>query len=88
MCHKFIVTGQVQGVFFRMSTRTVAISLGLHGHAINQSDGSVEVLACGETGAIDELETWLADGPPMASVTRVESIDVECVLPTQFLTGG
>jgi acylphosphatase len=65
---RFIVTGQVQGVFFRASTREQAHQLGLHGHALNLPDGSVEVVAAGSGGAIDALEDWLRQGPPLARV--------------------
>jgi acylphosphatase len=68
---RFTITGRVQGVFFRDSTRRVAESLALVGHAINLSDGSVEVLACGEADALASLEKWLHEGPPQASVTAV-----------------
>ena len=68
---RFTVTGRVQGVFFRDSTRRVAESLSLVGHAINLSDGSVEVLACGDRDALASLEEWLHEGPPLASVTAV-----------------
>jgi acylphosphatase len=68
---KFKITGRVQGVFFRDSTKRVADSLSITGHAINLSDGSVEVLACGNAAAIESLQEWLYQGPPMASVTAV-----------------
>ena len=83
-CRQFRMTGHVQGVFFRVSTRDVAVPLGLTGHAVNLPDGSVEVLACGDQGAVAELERWLCDGPPMASVSHVESIDVDCTAPPHF----
>jgi acylphosphatase len=67
---RFLVTGRVQGVFFRASTRERALKLGLRGHAKNLADGRVEVLAEGDASAIDALERWLHIGPPMA---RVES---------------
>jgi acylphosphatase len=68
---KFKITGRVQGVFFRDSTKRVADSLSITGHAINLGDGSVEVLACGNSAAIQSLQEWLHEGPPMASVTAV-----------------
>ena len=68
---RFTVKGRVQGVFFRDSTRRVAESLGLTGYAINLPNGDVEVLACGDFGKIEELETWLQQGPPMSRVTEV-----------------
>jgi acylphosphatase len=68
---RFTIKGRVQGVFFRDSTRRVAISLALSGHAINLENGDVEVLACGESSAIDRLAEWLRDGPRMAEVAAV-----------------
>ena len=72
-CRRFRVTGRVQGVFFRASTQTAARDLGLTGYARNLADGSVEVLACGATTALDALERWLHDGPPMARVDDVSA---------------
>ncbi|KQQ83030.1 acylphosphatase [Xanthomonas sp. Leaf131] len=68
---RFVVTGAVQGVWFRASTRERAIALGLRGHARNQADGSVEVVAAGTAAAVDALETWLWQGPPAAKVAAV-----------------
>ena len=68
---RFKITGRVQGVFFRDSTKRVADSLSITGHAINLSDGSVEVVACGDAEAVESLHEWLHQGPPMASVTGV-----------------
>jgi acylphosphatase len=72
-CRRFRVTGRVQGVFFRASTRDVAMQLSLTGYARNRADGTVEVLACGRAGAIDELADWLQHGPRMASVTGIDA---------------
>lgn len=69
---RFRVTGTVQGVFFRASTRTEALRLGLRGHARNLDDGSVEVLAAGDSAAVDELAAWLRMGPPRARVDELE----------------
>lgn len=68
---RFLVSGKVQGVFFRASTRDQAQRLGLRGHASNLADGRVEVLAAGDAEAIDALERWLRRGPPMARVASV-----------------
>lgn len=69
---RFLVSGLVQGVFFRASTREQAQRLGLRGHARNLPDGRVEVLAVGEAGAVDALAGWLRHGPPQARVDAVE----------------
>ena len=86
-CRRFKVTGRVQGVFYRMSTRDVAVPLQITGHAVNLPDGSVEVLACGAPDALAKIERWLHDGPPLASVTSVEGIDVDCEPPQRFVVG-
>lgn len=84
MCRQFKVSGRVQGVFFRASTRDVASDLGITGHAINLPDGDVEVLACGADNAVDQLLQWLQTGPPTASVASVEEISVSCENPERF----
>jgi len=73
---RFLVSGRVQGVFFRASTRERALALGLCGHARNLPDGRVEVVARGAPEAIAALEAWLHDGPPAARVQQVRREDV------------
>jgi len=87
MCRLFKVSGRVQGVFFRANTRKVAQSLDVRGHAVNLADGSVEVRACGDDGAVAKLEAWLHDGPPQAAVTSVDELPAECTSPGRFRTG-
>lgn len=70
------ISGRVQGVFYRASTRERAVSLGVRGHAINLPDGRVEVLAVGEAAAVHALIDWLAIGPPAARVANVEVCEV------------
>ena len=84
---QFTVHGRVQGVWFRDSTRREAVRLGITGHAINLSNGSVEVLACGAREALAELEEWLHEGPPLASVARVESCTVATTEARTFRIG-
>jgi len=74
---RFLISGSVQGVFFRASTRAEAVRLGLRGYAINRADGRVEVLVVGEAGNIAELAEWLHDGPPLAKVLEVESVPAD-----------
>jgi acylphosphatase len=78
ICRRFLVSGRVQGVFFRASTVQEAQRLGLSGAATNLADGRVEVVAYGAPGKVRELAEWLESGPPMARVTGVESQDIEC----------
>jgi acylphosphatase len=73
-CRGFRVTGKVQGVYFRQSTRREAQRLGLTGFARNLPDGSVEVFARGTETSLAELEGWLGRGPPQARVDAVEAL--------------
>ena len=66
------VTGLVQGVFFRASTRDTARALGLVGWVRNMPDGSVELEAEGPEDRISQLVIWLNQGPQYARVGNVE----------------
>ncbi len=70
---RFYISGRVQGVFFRASTRCEAERLGVRGWAINLPDGRVEVLAVGAASAVNALAEWLQTGPPGATVRGVEN---------------
>jgi acylphosphatase len=70
----FVVTGKVQGVFFRQSTRLEAKRLNIRGSARNMPDGSVEVRAHGNDAALDALHQWLKRGPPHARVDAVREV--------------
>ena len=72
---RFLISGKVQGVFFRAGTRQEALKLGLRGYARNLSDGRVEVVACGNTEALSAMEDWLWQGPPSARVDDVTRSD-------------
>lgn len=86
-CRRCRVTGRVQGVFFRATTREQARRLGLTGYARNLPDGSVEVLACGEGPALQALQDWLRQGPPLAEVRQLRCEDaVPDRLPDDFIT--
>ena len=67
-----IITGRVQGVFFRAETRKTALSLGLSGWVRNLSDGSVKAFFQGDDTAVDKAMDWCAKGPPLSRVDRVD----------------
>ncbi len=67
-----MVSGRVQGVWFRGSTARVASALGLVGWARNLADGRVEIRAQGPSGKLDEFIAWCRIGPPRASVETIE----------------
>ncbi len=81
------VSGRVQGVFFRASTRNVALELGVCGYAKNLSDGSVEVHAEGNAAAVAALCDWLWDGPEGCEVASVECRSIAAVGYDDFTTG-
>ena len=83
IARRCLVSGRVQGVFYRASTRERARALGVSGHARNLADGRVEVLACGEPAAVDALCDWLRQGPPSAQVASVEvaELDAQSLTP-------
>ena len=81
LCRHFIVSGQVQGVFFRASTESIARRLGLGGWVRNLPDGQVELIACGEESKLQELERRLWQGPPRA---RVESVKTRALAAESF----
>jgi acylphosphatase len=86
VCRRSLVSGRVQGVFYRATCVRKAQSLGLKGHARNLADGRVEVLACGEQGAVDQFIAWLWEGSPASKVTGVETTPCEAS-EGQRLTG-
>jgi acylphosphatase len=84
----FLISGRVQGVFFRASTREQAYRLGLQGHAKNLVDGRVEVLVMGEPDAVEALAKWLWRGPPAAQVIEVQEViapALAAAAPTSFI---
>lgn len=81
-----IVTGRVQGVWFRASTQRQARRLGVTGVARNLPDGSVEVVACGDDAAVAQLVEWLHRGPEHARVAGVAVEDWGGAVPPDFTT--
>lgn len=67
-----LVTGHVQGVFYRASIRREAMRLGLAGWVRNLPDGRVEAAAEGTRSALEALVAWARVGPPRAQVDAVE----------------
>ncbi|MEW7976879.1 MAG: acylphosphatase [Candidatus Sedimenticola endophacoides] len=87
VCMRYLVSGKVQGVFYRASARHQALSLGVNGYAKNLADGRVEVLACGERDVLARLHAWLLKGPPASRVSGVSTEPVDDYAPSGFTTG-
>ena len=73
------ITGDVQGVFFRASTRDTAQREGVTGWVSNEPDGSVMAELQGPSGAVDSVVDFLRGGPPQASVNEVDLEEIEPV---------
>jgi acylphosphatase len=84
-----LVSGRVQGVYYRASAAQRARAAGITGHARNLPDGRVEVLACGSDSAVGEFIAWLWIGPSAAKVSDVAAEALELALeqlPREFRT--
>ncbi len=88
ICKRFLVGGRVQGVFYRATVAHHARTLAITGHAHNLPDGRVEVLAFGESRALEELERQLWVGSSASKVTSIEATDLDPgAAPATFRTG-
>lgn len=74
---RLLITGRVQGVFFRQSTKQKATGLGIVGTVSNLSDGRVEIYAAGEASVMTRFIEWCHKGPIAARVDNVELIELD-----------
>ncbi len=74
---RVVVTGRVQGVWFRESCREQATITGVGGWVRNRGDGCVEAEFEGAVDAVDRMVAWCRAGPPLATVDDVEVAEVE-----------
>ena len=74
---RFIVRGRVQGVFFRAEAVREATARGLTGCVWNRADDAVELIAEGDADSLAALQGWLAHGPRLSQVERVERMDLD-----------
>ena len=72
---RVIVSGRVQGVFYRDTCRRLADRVGVWGWVRNRSDGTVEAVIEGDRDDVGELLAWCREGPPRAIVTGLRVID-------------
>lgn len=85
---RVVVHGHVQGVFFRDSTRRLALSRGVAGWVRNRADGAVEAAFEGAPEAVAALVEFVHEGPRGASVERVEVSDEDVEGARGFLVTG
>ena len=67
-----IITGIVQGVFFRMETQRAAEKFGVRGWVRNKCDGSVEAVFEGNKDQVESVLQWCQQGPPRSAVDKVK----------------
>ncbi|HEX7096353.1 MAG TPA: acylphosphatase [Acidimicrobiales bacterium] len=72
VCYRVVVSGRVQGVWYRESCRRQAVAAGVTGWVRNNPDGTVEALLEGEPDAVERVIDWMRVGPPHARVTGIE----------------
>jgi acylphosphatase len=70
-----LITGRVQGVFFRAYTRVAAQTIGVTGWVRNLPDGRVEAIFEGDSDKIEKMIKWCYEGSPMSRVARVEVLE-------------
>lgn len=87
ICKKCLISGRVQGVFYRGTAAQRARELGVRGYARNLPDGRVEVLACGDDEAVQTFVSWLWTGSSASKVIAVEITEaLEHSAPPGFQT--
>jgi acylphosphatase len=69
-----LISGRVQGVWYRASTKQKAEELGLTGWVKNTADGNVEAMFEGDEATVHKMITWCRVGPPLAQVADVKII--------------
>lgn len=77
MTWKIVVTGKVQGVFFRGSTKDIALELGLQGWVRNHPDGTVRIIVQGSEPTFKSFLDWVHKGPEYARVDHVDWEEIE-----------
>lgn len=70
-----LVSGKVQGVYFRRDTQLAAQRLGVNGTVANREDGRVYIEAEAEEGVLSEFVKWCHHGPELANVTQIDTTE-------------
>ena len=78
---ELIISGKVQGVWFRHHTREAAALIGIKGTVENVQDGTVRIVATGTEEQIDKLKLWCKKGSPLS---RVDHISIRLLPLAEF----
>ncbi|TVO62755.1 acylphosphatase [Denitromonas ohlonensis] len=86
LAQRLVITGTVQGVWYRASAAEAAARFGVRGWVRNTADGAVEALVIGTEYMLESFVAWCHQGPPKAKVARVTvtEVDLPDPLPTDF----
>jgi acylphosphatase len=74
---EILISGEVQGVFFRATAKDIADELGIKGWVRNTEDGHVQAMATGNQQQLDKFVDWCKQGPPKARVENVKLTEVQ-----------
>lgn len=74
---KILISGRVQGVYFRRFAKNKAKELGVNGTVRNLEDGRVEIVAQAEKEVLDAFIQWCHKGPITAKVTQVDWVEIQ-----------
>ena len=74
---KILISGRVQGVYFRRFTKNKAQDLGVKGSVKNMEDGLVEIIAQADADILEPFIQWCHKGPITARVDQVELIEIQ-----------
>jgi acylphosphatase len=85
---RLVVSGRVQGVFYRATCARLARQAGVGGYVRNLPDGRVEAVFEGEDGEVDGLVSWCREGTDLARVDRVDMVREEPIGDLSFRVTG
>ncbi len=68
---KVVISGKVQGVYYRLETQKAAQKAKVNGYVKNLANGSVEAVFSGPAGAVEQMVAWWRQGPPASRVDQV-----------------
>ena len=75
--YRLVITGKVQGVFYRQSAFEHAQQMDIKGWVKNRPDGAVEATITGSEEAVRAFINWCRQGPPQAIVGDIEVVPIE-----------
>lgn len=81
---RYVISGRVQGVFFRRNTARKAQELGLFGYVRNLKDGTVEAVVNGQEEMIKELLSFWKSGPGLSKVSKIEAKEEKACFLEKF----